>query len=134
MLRSGTKILLAAMAGLLLAAVFVFVGVPTDQPSTTVGALSDIAGVETPARTEGDMREGKTTTRVVSSSTVVAWRALTSRTETPWRSLNARLEGPVPALGQRSEWLAEWKWDGIRAQLIHRLAEHEMKAARTKIL
>ena len=29
-------------------------------------------------------------------------------------------EGDIAALGGRGEWLAEWKWDGIRAQLIHR--------------
>jgi DNA ligase-1 len=32
------------------------------------------------------------------------------------------LEGGPEALGDRDEWLAEWKWDGIRAQLIHRQA------------
>ena len=30
------------------------------------------------------------------------------------------LEGPPQALGGREAWLAEWKWDGIRAQAIHR--------------
>ena len=30
------------------------------------------------------------------------------------------LEGGPEALGHREEWLAEWKWDGIRAQLIRR--------------
>jgi DNA ligase-1 len=30
------------------------------------------------------------------------------------------LEGAPEALGPRDEWLAEWKWDGIRAQLIRR--------------
>jgi DNA ligase-1 len=30
------------------------------------------------------------------------------------------LEGDPAKLGERSEWLAEWKWDGIRAQLIRR--------------
>lgn len=30
------------------------------------------------------------------------------------------LEGPVEALGERENWIAEWKWDGIRAQLIRR--------------
>ena len=29
-------------------------------------------------------------------------------------------EGDISALGGRGEWLAEWKWDGIRAQLVHR--------------
>ena len=30
------------------------------------------------------------------------------------------LEGELEALGDASEWQAEWKWDGIRAQLIRR--------------
>jgi DNA ligase-1 len=34
--------------------------------------------------------------------------------------LASPLGDPVEALGSRDEWLAEWKWDGIRAQLIHR--------------
>jgi DNA ligase-1 len=32
------------------------------------------------------------------------------------------LEGDPAALGPREDWLAEWKWDGIRAQLIRREA------------
>jgi DNA ligase-1 len=34
--------------------------------------------------------------------------------------LASPLEQPVENLGDRSEWIAEWKWDGIRGQLIHR--------------
>jgi DNA ligase-1 len=34
--------------------------------------------------------------------------------------LASPLEDPVESLGPRDEWLVEWKWDGIRAQLIHR--------------
>lgn len=34
--------------------------------------------------------------------------------------LASPLEGPPEALGPRSEWLVEWKWDGIRGQLIRR--------------
>jgi DNA ligase-1 len=30
------------------------------------------------------------------------------------------LEGPPEALGPSAEWLTEWKWDGIRAQLVRR--------------
>jgi DNA ligase 1 len=30
------------------------------------------------------------------------------------------LEGAPEALGERADWLAEWKWDGIRAQLVRR--------------
>ncbi len=34
--------------------------------------------------------------------------------------LASPLDDPVESLGPRDEWLVEWKWDGIRAQLIHR--------------
>jgi DNA ligase 1 len=34
--------------------------------------------------------------------------------------LASPLEQPVEAIGDISEWLAEWKWDGIRAQLMRR--------------
>ena len=37
--------------------------------------------------------------------------------------LASPLEDPVQNLGNPSDWLAEWKWDGIRAQLIHRRGE-----------
>ena len=34
--------------------------------------------------------------------------------------LASPLEGPPESLGELSEWQCEWKWDGIRAQLIRR--------------
>ena len=37
--------------------------------------------------------------------------------------LASPLDDAVATLGAREEWLAEWKWDGIRAQLIHRRDE-----------
>ena len=33
------------------------------------------------------------------------------------------LDGPIKDLGQEDEWSAEWKWDGIRAQIIRRNGE-----------
>jgi DNA ligase 1 len=33
------------------------------------------------------------------------------------------LDGAPDSLGQQSDWLAEWKWDGIRAQLIRRAGQ-----------
>lgn len=56
-----------------------------------------------------------------------AWHALLapsgSAVET-WRpypfALASPLNGPPEALGPVTDWLAEWKWDGIRAQLIRR--------------
>ena len=37
--------------------------------------------------------------------------------------LASPLDDPVEALGGRDEWLVEWKWDGIRAQLIRRAGD-----------
>jgi DNA ligase-1 len=37
--------------------------------------------------------------------------------------LASPLDAGVESLGPREEWLVEWKWDGIRAQLIHRGGE-----------
>ena len=37
--------------------------------------------------------------------------------------LASPLEGTPDALGDRQEWLVEWKWDGIRAQLVRRNGE-----------
>jgi DNA ligase-1 len=34
--------------------------------------------------------------------------------------LASPLEPPADSLGPRQEWLAEWKWDGIRAQIVRR--------------
>jgi DNA ligase-1 len=34
--------------------------------------------------------------------------------------LASPLEQPVESLGERGDWLVEWKWDGIRGQLIRR--------------
>ncbi|MCE2949467.1 MAG: ATP-dependent DNA ligase [Betaproteobacteria bacterium] len=33
------------------------------------------------------------------------------------------LPGPVESLGERGQWAAEWKWDGIRAQVVRRNGE-----------
>jgi DNA ligase-1 len=37
--------------------------------------------------------------------------------------LASPLEQEVESLGPREEWLAEWKWDGIRAQIVRRQGE-----------
>lgn len=37
--------------------------------------------------------------------------------------LASPLDGPVQSLGQRDEWLVEWKWDGIRGQIVRRSRE-----------
>ena len=38
--------------------------------------------------------------------------------------LASPLQDPVDTLGPRGDWLAEWKWDGIRAQLVRRAGIH----------
>lgn len=59
--------------------------------------------------------------------TVEAWERITAEegadgdVSRPYPFFLAHpLEGPVEELGRREAWLAEWKWDGIRAQLIRR--------------
>jgi DNA ligase-1 len=37
--------------------------------------------------------------------------------------LASPLDGPPASLGEPADWIAEWKWDGIRAQLIRRAGE-----------
>ena len=37
--------------------------------------------------------------------------------------LASPIEGDPASLGPRSDWLAEWKWDGIRSQLVRRAGE-----------
>ena len=59
--------------------------------------------------------------------TADAFRALLDPADNVMRSdqpypffLASPLEQEASALGERAEWLAEWKWDGIRAQLLKR--------------
>lgn len=65
--------------------------------------------------------------------TAEAFRALlapTAETAAPLQpypfSLASPFEGEVTALGDPEAWLAEWKWDGIRAQLIRRAERLEL--------
>lgn len=37
-----------------------------------------------------------------------------------------QLDGPPGALGEPADWAAEWKWDGIRGQLIRRGGRHHL--------
>jgi len=41
----------------------------------------------------------------------------------PFFLANPLKEGPDPLLGDPKDWVAEWKWDGIRAQVIRREGE-----------
>ncbi len=58
------------------------------------------------------------------------WQALASNEEGRFDAshpypffLASPLEGPVEALSARQQWLAEWKWDGIRGQIVRRRGE-----------
>ena len=52
---------------------------------------------------------------------LLAPEAGAARASRPYPFLLAHpLEGPAPALGPVAEWQVEWKWDGIRVQLIRR--------------
>lgn len=63
--------------------------------------------------------------------TAEAWKALVDPDADPEASaarpypfyLASPLEAPLESLGERAEWLVEWKWDGIRAQLVRRSGE-----------
>ena len=46
--------------------------------------------------------------------------------------LAAPLDGDVAALGDPADWQVEWKWDGIRAQLIRRGGRHPPVVARRR--
>ena len=37
--------------------------------------------------------------------------------------LASPVEGDISRLGQREDWLAEWKWDGIRGQIVRRMGQ-----------
>ncbi len=55
---------------------------------------------------------------------IVSAAALETHAAQPYPFFLAHpLEGDPARLGERSEWLAEWKWDGIRAQLLRRGGE-----------
>jgi DNA ligase 1 len=82
-------------------------------------ALADVGGIE-PAvvahRLMGDWEP---------SASLVAGLLAQNPTDTdisrPYPFFLAHaLDQPVESLGARSEWQAEWKWDGIRSQLIRR--------------
>ena len=49
-------------------------------------------------------------------------------------SLAHALEGPPDALGSIEEWQAEWKWDGIRSQLIRRRGDTLLVESRARSL
>jgi DNA ligase 1 len=85
-------------------------------------ALADVTGIERTelaARLMGDWQPG---TRFWQS--LHAQESPRSDPAVPYPFfLAAPLEGDPAQLGERSAWQAEWKWDGIRGQLIRRAGE-----------
>ena len=85
-----------------------------------VRALAESAGVE------ADHRRGAVDGRLDAVGGVVRSRALRRQPADADPSqpypffLASPLEGPPETLGDRGDWLVEWKWDGIRAQLVRR--------------
>ena len=84
-----------------------------------VQGLSKLSGLETAQIAHRLTGEWKPTAE--------AFRALLDPAESAMRSdqpypffLASPLEQDVGALGDRQAWLAEWKWDGIRAQVLKR--------------
>lgn len=82
-------------------------------------ALERVTGVRTPVLAHRLMGEWK--------PSAAAWADLIRGDERdaehsrPYPFLLAHpLEGEVAELGSREEWQVEWKWDGIRAQLVRR--------------
>jgi ATP-dependent DNA ligase len=57
-------------------------------------------------------------------SSLMAPQALAADPSRPYPFfLAAPLEDPPETLGERAGWLVEWKWDGIRAQLVRRAGQ-----------
>ena len=53
-----------------------------------------------------------------------AWRRLAADDRKPYPFfLAAPLDAPPEALGEVHDWQAEWKWDGMRAQIVRRAAD-----------
>ncbi len=84
-----------------------------------VRALAGVAGVATEVMTHRLM--GQWSPSAQSFATLLSPDGSADEASRPYPfCLAYPLEGPAEVLGRRDEWQAEWKWDGIRAQLIRR--------------
>lgn len=84
-----------------------------------VRALASVAGVGADVMTHRLM--GQWTPSAEAFRALVAPDAVADRESRPYPfCLAYPLEQDVETLGPRADWQAEWKWDGIRAQLIRR--------------
>jgi DNA ligase-1 len=86
-----------------------------------IRALAEVAGVERAVMTHRLMGNfepsAETFARIMSSDPSA--EAIDPLLPFPFMLANA-LDRPFDELGSPSEWLLEWKWDGIRAQVIRR--------------
>ena len=86
-----------------------------------VRALAEAAGLESPVVAARLMGEW-TPTAEWFAGVLSAEHSSADRSRPYPFCLAAPLEGDVAALGNPADWQIEWKWDGIRAQLIKREA------------
>jgi DNA ligase-1 len=84
-----------------------------------VRALAQVAGVEPPVVSGRLMGEWEPSPTFFSALVSQEGSAPDASRPYPF-CLAYPLEGPPESLGAREGWLVEWKWDGIRAQLIRR--------------
>ena len=85
-------------------------------------ALAQVAGVAQPVMAHRVMGDWRPTAEFFLG--LKSDRPAASDVSRPYPFfLASPLEQEVEALGPREEWVAEWKWDGIRAQVVRRAGE-----------
>jgi len=88
-----------------------------------VRAVAEVAGVAPPVMAHRLMGDWEP-----SGAFFLSLRAPEGRADDDSRPypfyLASPLEDPAESLGPREDWIAEWKWDGIRAQLVRRQEVH----------
>jgi DNA ligase-1 len=88
-------------------------------------ALANVCGVPQPVMAHRLMGEWKPTAAAMEALLSPDADAASTSVARPYPFfLATQVEEPIEAtLGDVSQWLAEWKWDGIRAQLIRRAGQ-----------
>jgi len=82
-------------------------------------ALSEVAGLPQPVLAQRTMGDWTPSAELLER--VLAQESSTDDASRPYPFfLASPLEEGPEVLGDRGEWQAEWKWDGIRGQLVHR--------------
>ena len=88
-----------------------------------IRAVAEVAGVTPPVMAHRLMGDWEP-----SGASFLSLRAPEGRADDDSRPypfyLASPLEDPAESLGPRDDWIAEWKWDGIRAQLVRRQEVH----------